>query len=323
MFCPIIACRIPAAPDFGALHGDIAFAELWALKRAFVDMATYGVYDLVLLHQPVKEALAHSCAAAAPGADDACADEGPENVSAAQSTAAVEISGNEADDFRGGEEETGECRTGEREVAEVGVAAHAMCADAARRDDVADPERAANGANSEVEKKKKRKKKRDHDGLRSDVEATEHVGDEKYAEVDEVSVAYADVDCHDGNEEAEEFRNVEVAAVDEERAESTGGDDSAENWAGVANAHAVDKEDEIAQHGGVSGETAANTKCGPKENVRSTVVRKKRVKERIEAGTNKGESEADKEEAASAEVAPTAAANEDESSDSKGKNDED
>ncbi|KAH7951897.1 hypothetical protein HPB52_015040 [Rhipicephalus sanguineus] len=153
--------------------------------------------------------------------------------------------------------------------------------------------------------------------------ATEHVGDEKYAEVDEVSVAYADVDCHDGNEEAEEFRNVEVAAVDEERAESTGGDDSAENWAGVANAHAVDKEDEIAQHGGVSGETAANTKCGPKENVKKYGGEEEEGQGKIEAGTNKGESEADKEEAASAEVAPTAAANEDESSDSKGKNDED
>ncbi|XP_037518689.1 uncharacterized protein DDB_G0286299-like [Rhipicephalus sanguineus] len=84
MFCPIIARRIPAAPDFGPRHGDIAFEELWALKRAFLDMAAYGVYDLVLLHQPVetlvKEALARSCGEAAPKADDesanaACADE--------------------------------------------------------------------------------------------------------------------------------------------------------------------------------------------------------------------------------------------------------
>ncbi|XP_037518381.1 dentin sialophosphoprotein [Rhipicephalus sanguineus] len=267
----------------------------------------------------VKEALARSCAAAAPGADDeggddACAGEGPENVNAAQSTAAVEISGNEADDFRGGEEETGECRTGEREVAEVGVAAHAMCADAARRDDVADPERAANGANSEVEKKK-RKKKRDHDGRRSDVEATENAGDDKYAEVDEVSVAYAPVDCHDGNEEAEESRDGEVAAVEERKDEdNAGSDDGTGNWEGVANGGAVDKEDELAQHGGVSGETAPNTKREPKKNVKKDGGQEKNGVE-----SKKYESEDDEEEAASDEVAPTAAANEDESADGKNK----
>ncbi|XP_037503081.1 protein starmaker-like [Rhipicephalus sanguineus] len=330
MFCAVIARRIPAAPDFGPRHGDIAFAELWALKRAFLDMAAYGVYDLVLLHQAVetlvcrclsgkmtpdeqqraiialehlgasfgvplsvqvKEALARSCAAAAPGADDeddACAGEGPENVNAAQSTAAVETSGNEADDFRGGEEETGECRTGEREVAEVGVAAHAMCADAARRDDVADQERAANGANSEVEKKKKRKNKRDHDGRRSDVEATENAGDEKYSEVDE------------------ESRDGERAAVEEGKDEdNAGSDDGTGNWEGVVNGDAVDKEDELAQHGGVGGETAPNTKREPKENVKKDGGQEEEGqerKEKNEVGSKKDET-----------------ANEDESADGKDK----
>ncbi|XP_037507577.1 protein starmaker-like [Rhipicephalus sanguineus] len=310
-------------------------------------MAAYGVYDLVLLHQPVetivclclsgkmtpddqrrainalehlgasfgvplavqvKEALACSCAAATPGADDeggddACAGEGPENVNAAHSAAAVEISGNEADDFRGGEEETGECRTGEREVAEVGMAAHAMCADAVRRDDVVDQERAANGANSEVEKKKKRKKKRDHDGRRSDVEATENAGDEKCAEVDEVSVAYAYVDCHDGNEEAEESRDGEVAAVEEGKDEdNAGSDDGTGNWEGVANGDAVDKEDELAQHGGVSGETAPNTKREPKKNVEKDGGQEEEGQEKNEVGSKKDET-----------------ANEDESADGKDK----
>ncbi|KAH7943831.1 hypothetical protein HPB52_011899 [Rhipicephalus sanguineus] len=121
------------------------------------------------------------------------------NLHGAQSTAAVvEISGNQAHDFRGGEEEIGERRNGECDVAEVGVAADAMCEDAARRDGVADPERAADGANGEVEKEnKKRKKKRDHYGRRRNVEAAEQVGDEKYAEVDELSVDSADIDCQD------------------------------------------------------------------------------------------------------------------------------
>lgn len=57
------------------------------------------------------------------------------------------------------------------------------------------------------------------------MEATEHVGDEKCAEVDEVSVGYADVDCHDGKQEAEEVRDVEAAAFAEKRAENAGGDD--------------------------------------------------------------------------------------------------
>ncbi|KAH7982841.1 hypothetical protein HPB52_007402 [Rhipicephalus sanguineus] len=222
------------------------------------------------------------------------------NVNAAHSAAAVEISGNEADDFRGGEEETGECRTGEREVAEVGMAAHAMCADAVRRDDVVDQERAANGANSEVEKKKKRKKKRDHDGRRSDVEATENAGDEKCAEVDEVSVAYAYVDCHDGNEEAEESRDGEVAAVEEGKDEdNAGSDDGTGNWEGVANGDAVDKEDELAQHGGVSGETAPNTKREPKKNVEKDGGQEEEGQEKNEVGSKKDESEDDEEAAAS------------------------
>ncbi|XP_037501473.1 dentin sialophosphoprotein-like [Rhipicephalus sanguineus] len=258
----------------------------------------------------VKEALARSSATAAPGADDeggddASAGEGPENVNVAQSTAAVEISGNEAGDFRGGEEETGECRTGEREVAKVGVAAHAMCADATRRDDVTDQERAANGANSEVEKKKKRKKTRDHDGRRSDVEATENAGEEKYAEVDDVSVAYAHVDCHDGNEEAEESRDGEVAAVEEaEDEENAGSDDGTGNWEG---------------HGGVSGETAPNTKRELKKNVKKDGGQEAEGQEKNEVGSKKAESEDDEEEAASDEVAPTAAANEDVSADGKDK----
>ncbi|KAH7935252.1 hypothetical protein HPB52_004951 [Rhipicephalus sanguineus] len=172
-------------------------------------------------------------------------------VGRTSTAAVVEISGNQADDFRGGDEEIGERRTGERDVAEVGVAADAMCEDAARRDGVADPERAADGANGEVEKEsKKRKKRRDHYGRRSNVEAAEQVGDEKYAEVDELSVDYADVDCHDGKE-TEEFRDVEAAAVDEERAENAGGDDDTDAWEGAA--HGADSEveegaDEVAHY---------------------------------------------------------------------------
>ncbi|XP_037515391.1 uncharacterized protein LOC119391815 [Rhipicephalus sanguineus] len=56
MFSPIIARRIPAAPDFGPLHGDITFAELWAL----LDMAAYVVYDLVLLHYLVETLVGES-----------------------------------------------------------------------------------------------------------------------------------------------------------------------------------------------------------------------------------------------------------------------
>ncbi|KAH7969762.1 hypothetical protein HPB52_021730 [Rhipicephalus sanguineus] len=78
----------------------------------------------------------------------------------------------------------------------TGVAADAVCEDAARRDGVAEPERAANGANCEVEKKeKKSKKKRDHDGRCSDVEATENK-----ATVDETIVGDAAGDCQGGEE---------------------------------------------------------------------------------------------------------------------------
>ncbi|KAH7976998.1 hypothetical protein HPB52_022808 [Rhipicephalus sanguineus] len=62
-------------------------------------------------------------------------------------------------------------------------------------------------------------------GLSCDVEATENAGDEKYAEVDKVSVAYAHVDCHNGNEEAEESRDGEVAAVEEGKDEDNAGSD--------------------------------------------------------------------------------------------------
>ncbi|KAH7956539.1 hypothetical protein HPB52_010332 [Rhipicephalus sanguineus] len=167
------------------------------------------------------------------------------------STAAVvEISGNQAHGFRGGEEEIVERRTAERDVAEVGVATDAVCEDAARRDGVADPERAADGAEVENENKKM-KKKREHYGRRSNVEAAEQVGDEQYAEVDELSVDYADVDCHDGKER-EEFGDVEAAAIDEERAENAGGDDDTDAWEGAADgadSEAEEGADEVAYYG--------------------------------------------------------------------------
>ncbi|KAH7955305.1 hypothetical protein HPB52_000192 [Rhipicephalus sanguineus] len=46
------------------------------------------------------------------------------------------------------EEETGERCTGDRDVAEVGVVADAVCEDATRREGVVDPEKAADGANA-------------------------------------------------------------------------------------------------------------------------------------------------------------------------------
>lgn len=75
--------------------------------------------DSVAVHAHAMEGGAGSCGEAAPkdddeSGDDACADEGPEYVNATHSTAAVEeISRNKADYFRGGEEETGKCRTAE------------------------------------------------------------------------------------------------------------------------------------------------------------------------------------------------------------------
>ncbi|KAH7943180.1 hypothetical protein HPB52_006225 [Rhipicephalus sanguineus] len=153
------------------------------------------------VHAQAMEGVAGSCRKAAPmDGDGACADESLENVNAELSTAAVEeTSRKEADDFRGGEEETGECQTTEPDVAGVSVAADAVGEEAAQRDSFAYPEGAADDANGGVEKEnKKRKKKSDHDGRRSNPEATEQAGDEKCAEVDEVSVGDADVGCHDG-----------------------------------------------------------------------------------------------------------------------------
>ncbi|KAH7944582.1 hypothetical protein HPB52_021399 [Rhipicephalus sanguineus] len=80
----------------------------------------------------------------------------------------------------------------------------------------------------------------DHDGRRTNLEATEQVGDVKCAEVDEVSVGDADVDRHDGKEEAEEFRDVEAMAVEEEEAESAGGKEGIDAWEGAA--HCADSE---------------------------------------------------------------------------------
>ncbi|KAH7983033.1 hypothetical protein HPB52_008829 [Rhipicephalus sanguineus] len=71
----------------------------------------------------------------------------PSIIARSSTAAVVEISGNQADDFRGGEEEIGERRTGKRGVVEVGAAADTVCEDAERRYGVADPERAADGAN--------------------------------------------------------------------------------------------------------------------------------------------------------------------------------
>ncbi|KAH7939298.1 hypothetical protein HPB52_010399 [Rhipicephalus sanguineus] len=62
---------------------------------------------------------------------------------------------------------------------------------------------------------------------------------QKYAEVDELIVDYADVDCHDGKE-TEDFGDVEAAAVDEDRAENAGGDDGNDAWEGAA--HGADSE---------------------------------------------------------------------------------
>lgn len=50
----MFAQRISPVPDFGPLDSDIAFEELWMLKRAFLDLASYGTYDLLLLQQPVQ-----------------------------------------------------------------------------------------------------------------------------------------------------------------------------------------------------------------------------------------------------------------------------
>lgn len=54
MSCTMFAQRISPVPDFGPLDSDIAFEELWMLKRAFLDLASYGTYDLLLLQQPVQ-----------------------------------------------------------------------------------------------------------------------------------------------------------------------------------------------------------------------------------------------------------------------------
>ncbi|KAL3222621.1 hypothetical protein MRX96_028400 [Rhipicephalus microplus] len=60
------------------------------------------------------------------------------------------------------------------------------------------------------------------------MEATEHVGEGMHVEVDGVSVGYTDIDRHDSKEVAEEFLDVEGAAVDEKKAEEDAeGDDGA------------------------------------------------------------------------------------------------
>ncbi|KAL1472118.1 hypothetical protein MTO96_039526, partial [Rhipicephalus appendiculatus] len=70
-----------------------------------------------------------------------------------------EITGNQADEFRGDEEETDGCRIGEQDVSGVGVAADATSEDNARRAGVAAQERAASDADGEFEKDKKEDKK--------------------------------------------------------------------------------------------------------------------------------------------------------------------
>ncbi|XP_037503440.1 protein starmaker-like [Rhipicephalus sanguineus] len=206
MFSPIIARRIPAAPDFGPLHGDITFAELWAL----LDMAAYVVYDLVLLHYLVEtlEALARSYGDATlkvdnESADGACADE--VGVEARASLCGgpappddMRRAGNASSTNDGAEPRYGDANT---------VLDDALSGDTAGDCDNLETEVKKSRDDDAAAVKKRKKKKKGHGERRGDVEAAENVSDEKYADVDEVG------ESQPGDAKVEESGEYQAAVV--------------------------------------------------------------------------------------------------------------